>query len=113
LHNLRDFTRIGEIYGEVRAHLKPGGPFLNVDLVNAPSAGVQQRYVGAAAARRQREGAPAANVEAMAPQSRQASSAGPFPADLDRHLAALRAAGFKDVDGFWKDLGRALFGGYA
>jgi SAM-dependent methyltransferase len=36
LHNLRDFTRIGEIYGEVRQRLKPGGVFLNLDLVNAP-----------------------------------------------------------------------------
>ena len=36
LHNLRDFTRIGEIYGEVRRRLKPGGVFLNLDLVNAP-----------------------------------------------------------------------------
>ena len=36
LHNLRDFTRIGEIYGEVRGRLKSGGVFLNLDLVNAP-----------------------------------------------------------------------------
>ena len=38
LHNLRDFTRIGEIYGDVRRRLKPGGVFLNLDLVNAPDA---------------------------------------------------------------------------
>jgi SAM-dependent methyltransferase len=36
LHNLRDFKRIGEIYGEVRGRLKAGGVFLNLDLVNAP-----------------------------------------------------------------------------
>jgi SAM-dependent methyltransferase len=36
LHNLRDFTRIGEIYGEIRRRLRPGGVFLNLDLVNAP-----------------------------------------------------------------------------
>jgi SAM-dependent methyltransferase len=58
LHNLRDFKRIGEIYRDVRTHLKPSGVFLNVDLVNAPT------------------------------------ETGPFPADLDGHLAALRAAGF-------------------
>ena len=36
LHNLRDFKRISEIYGEVRGRLKAGGVFLNLDLVNAP-----------------------------------------------------------------------------
>jgi hypothetical protein len=37
---------------------------------------------------------------------------GPFPANLEQHLAALQAAGFKQVDCFWKDLQRALYGGY-
>jgi hypothetical protein len=27
LHNLRDVTPIREIYGDIRAHLKPGGVF--------------------------------------------------------------------------------------
>src|SRR6266852_5307743 len=77
LHNLRDFTRIGEIYGEVRRRLKPGGVFLNLDLVNAPD------------------------------------GTGPFPAGLDEHLVALRAAGYHDVSCFWTDARLALFGGYA
>lgn len=77
LHNLRDFERIGEIYGEVRGHLKSGGIFLNLDLINAPT------------------------------------ETGPFPAGLDQQLAALRSAGFNDVDCFWQDLRRALVGGYA
>jgi hypothetical protein len=38
--------------------------------------------------------------------------AGPFPANLEQHLAALKAAGFTEVDCFWKDLQRALYGGY-
>jgi tRNA (cmo5U34)-methyltransferase len=77
LHNLRDFTRIGEIYGEVRRRLKSGGVFLNLDLVNAPD------------------------------------GTGPFPAGLDEQLAALRAAGYGNVDCFWKDARLALFGGFA
>ena len=116
LHNLRDFTRIGEIYGEVRGRLKSGGVFLNVDLVNAPTAGLEQRYVSAAAARRQRVGTSGADVEAMVRRGGPSSAegvTGPFPASLDQHLAALSAAGFNDVDCFWKDLRRALFGGYA
>ena len=116
VHNLRDFTRIGQIYGEVRAHLKSGGVFLNLDLINAPTTALQQRYVSVAAARRQREGASGADVETMVRgggRSRAEGATGPFPAGLDQHLTALKAAGFKDVDCFWKELRRALFGGYA
>ena len=116
VHNLRDFTRIGQIYGEVRAHLKSGGVFLNLDLINAPTTALQQRYVSVAAARRQREGASGADVETMVRgggRSRTEGATSPFPASLDQHLAALKAAGFKDVDCFWKELRRALFGGYA
>jgi len=116
LHNLRDLARIGEIYGEVRRHLKPGGVFLNVDLINAPTAELQQRYVGVTAARRQREGASGEDLGAMVRRGARSpaeETTGPFPAGLDQHLAALKAAGFKDVDCFWKELRRALFGGYA
>jgi len=116
LHNLRDFTRIREIYGEVRAHLKAGGIFLNLDLINAPTATLQQRYLGVAARVRQREGASDADVGAMVRGGERLpaeGATGPFPASLDEHLAALNAAGFNDVDCFWKELRRALFGGYA
>jgi tRNA (cmo5U34)-methyltransferase len=116
LHNLRDFRRIGEIYGEIHAHLKSGGVFLNLDLVNAPTAGLQQRYASAGAAGRQRDGASGADVEAMirgGGRSRAQGATGPFPASVDQHLVALRAAGFQDVDCFWKELRLALCGGYA
>jgi tRNA (cmo5U34)-methyltransferase len=116
LHNLRDFKRITEIYGEIRAHMKPGGVFLNLDLLNAPTAALQQHYSGVAAARRQRLGVSPQDVEAMVRRAERPSanaSAGPFPADLDQQLAALKSAGFREVDCFWKDLQRALVGGYA
>jgi tRNA (cmo5U34)-methyltransferase len=116
LHNLRSFARIGEIYREVRARTKPGGVFLNVDLVNAPTPELEQRYGAAAAARRRREEGTRPGVASMAPRAARPptpGTSGPFPADLAQQLAALRAAGFKDVDCFWKDLRRALFGGYA
>ena len=38
---------------------------------------------------------------------------GPFPAGLDEHLVALRAAGYHDVSCFWTDARLALFGGSA
>ncbi len=46
-------------------------------------------------------------------RSSAATTPGPFPADLTQQLTALRAAGFKNVDCFWKDLRHALIGGYA
>jgi tRNA (cmo5U34)-methyltransferase len=116
LHNLRDFARIGAIYRDIREHLKPGGVFLNLDLANAPTPDLQQHYSTVAAARRQREGASREDIAAMmrrAERSPEEVGAGPFPANLDQHLAALKSAGFKEVDCFWKDLQRALFGGYA
>lgn len=115
LHNLRDFRRIGEIYRQIHDHLKPGGVFLNLDLVNTPTPELQRRYTQVGAARRQRIGAPAAGVEALVPGTGQAPedpSRQPFPANLEEQLSALRAAGFVEVDCFWKDLQRALFGGY-
>ena len=116
LHNLRSFPRIGEIYREVRARTMPGGVFLNVALVNAPTPELEQRYGAVMAARHQREAGTRAGVESMAPRAERSltpGTSGPFPADLAQQLAALRSAGFKDVDCFWKDLRRALFGGYA
>lgn len=116
LHNLRDFRRIGEIYGEVRAQLKPGGVFLILDLVNAPTPELEQRYGIVAAARRERAERLRDGVETMvrhveappAPGTR-----GHFPASLDEHLRSLSTAGFTNVDCFWKDLRHALYGGYA
>ncbi len=116
LHNLRDFKRIREIYGEVHEHLNAGGIFLNMDLINAPTAELEQRYVAVTAARREREGLSRQDVEALVrPGGRfpAEGGTGPFPAGLVQHLAALRAAGFKHVDCFWKELRLALLGGYA
>ena len=116
LHNLRDFKRISEIYAEIRQHLKPGGVFLNLDLLNAPTSALQQRYTSVAAARRQRQGGGREDIGAMTRQAHRPpapAGTGPFPANLAQQLAALKAAGFAEVDCFWKDLQRALFGGYA
>src|SRR5215467_3749488 len=115
LHNLRDFKRIGEIYGDICTQLKPGGVFLNLDLVNAPTLALQQHYVRVTVRRRQGEGSSREDVTAMRQQAPQPAAHAPahaFPANLDEQLAALRAAGFIDVDCFWKDLQRALFGRY-
>jgi len=116
LHNLRDFARIGAIYREIRAQLKSGGVFLNEDLINAPTAELKQRYDSVVAARRQRAGVAAGGLPAMvhgAGRPADHATADSFPATLDQHLAAMKAAAFGSVDCFWKDLRRALIGGYA
>jgi cyclopropane fatty-acyl-phospholipid synthase-like methyltransferase len=114
LHNLRDFQRINEIYRDIRAHLKPGGVFLNLDLVNAPTLALQQCYDRVATARSQREEGSGLDQDAMVQRAHPTPApVHAFPASLDEHLAALRAAGFTEVDCFWKDLRRALYGGYA
>ena len=108
LHNLRDFQRICELYRDIRAHLKPGGIFLNLDLVNAPTDALQQHYERVAVARRQRQGEPVHEGDTPGHAPVHA-----FPANLDEHLAALRTAGFSEVDCFWQDMRRAMYGGYA
>src|SRR3989454_7369102 len=75
LHNLRDFKRIRKIYGEICAHLKPGGAFLNADLINAPTAALRQRYDGVAAARRHREGASAEGPAPLVRHGRRSPTA--------------------------------------
>jgi tRNA (cmo5U34)-methyltransferase len=108
LHNLRDFQRVCAIYGDIRTHLKPGGIFLNLDLVNAPTAALQQHYDRVASTRRERQAKPIHEGDTPPHASVHA-----FPANLDEHLAALRTAGFSEVDCFWKDIRQALYGGYA
>jgi SAM-dependent methyltransferase len=115
LHNLRDFQRISAIYRDIRAHLKPGGVFLNLDLVNTPTLTLLQHYGKAIALRRQRAEVGGEGVTAMMQRAQHTPAselAHAFPANLDEHLAALKAAGFSDVDCFWKDLRQALYGGY-
>jgi len=115
LHNLRDFSRISTLYRDIRARLKPGGMFLNLDLVNAPTLGLQQHYGRVTEARRSRDVPSDHRSTAPGHQELQTppqSAAHAFPADLSEHLAALRAAGFLEVDCFWKDLRQALYGGY-
>lgn len=90
------------LYRDIAARLEPGGCFLNLDLVAAPSPQLEARYRAVAAAER---GEPP-----------------PAPADrghhtelqpLAQHLRWLHEAGLTDVDCFWKRLSMALVGGYA
>src|SRR4029450_9573512 len=96
LHNLRDFKRISEIYSDIRTHLKPGGVFLNLDLVNAPTLALQQHYVRVATMQRQREGTSREDVTAMLQQAHQTAEqrqAHASPANAEEPFAARKAVG--------------------
>src|SRR5262249_21015800 len=93
LHNLRNFERISEIYREIREHLRAGGVFLNLDLVNAPTAELHQRYDVVLARRRRRDVAPADDIGAMVPSevlSTVTATIGPFPSTTRRSSAACK-----------------------
>lgn len=105
LHNLEDGPRIAAIYAEITRCLAPGGVFLNLDHLRAGGPRVQAQFAALRGARRPAD-APAALASPAADAPLR------FPADLETHLAWLRAAGFVEVECFWKHLQRALYGGY-
>ena len=82
LHNLRDFKRISEIYSDISTHLKPGGVFLNLDLVNAPTSALQQHYVRVTTLRRQREGPPAKTSPPCSSRRTRRHADRPMPSPL-------------------------------
>ncbi|MFC2071918.1 class I SAM-dependent methyltransferase [Chloroflexota bacterium] len=77
--------RIREIYSEVFGLVKAGGCFLNYDNVTAPGPVLQKIYL-------------------------RGGSQGPRP--ISNQLEWLKQAGFDEVDCFWKDMFRAIFGGF-
>jgi SAM-dependent methyltransferase len=114
-HNLADFGRVREIYREIREHLAPGGVFLSFDRLAPGTSELRRRYADAFVARGRRQNLPAAGMEKRLAR-RERAVHGPDDSllgTLDQHLGALEAAGFRDVDCFWKDLHRTLIGGYA
>jgi tRNA (cmo5U34)-methyltransferase len=114
LHNLGDPQRIAALYGEIARVLAPGGAFLNLDLVSAGGPRIERQFALVRPAPRH---GPIAEVEAAAEAEAASAPAATatrrrFPAGLVAHLEWLRAAGFAEVDCFWKSLHRALYGGY-
>ncbi len=122
MHSQRERRR--NLYREVFAVLKPGGCFLNVDLV-APSTqhlGDRFRYVeirrritrrAQATGRRPSFEEVAAEVDGRRPDGTPAlASRQRGGGDWTDDMLWLREAGFVDVDCFWKELRVCLIGGY-
>jgi cyclopropane fatty-acyl-phospholipid synthase-like methyltransferase len=102
IHHLNR-ERKAQLAVQVMEHLQPGGVLLNLDYVSPPSETLAQRY----------QQAEARFVDPRHDQAGHGHNlAGGHSTDsLDVQLDDLRAAGFVDVDVFWKRLSLALFGG--
>jgi len=101
LHHL-PWERVRALYGAVVQALRPGGLFLNLDIVDAGHPFLADLYE---ALRRQEEREKGLEPEPTPPGHRQ------VPGVL-AHLEWLRSAGFHPVDCLWKRLGMAMVGGW-
>ncbi|SRR5579884_531576 len=124
LHNLRDGPRIAAIYRELAGLLGPGGAFLCLDHVSAGGPRIERQFDALRPTRRHGDEAARAAAAEAAGQAHGQGAAGAtavatadapalrFPGSISAHLDWLRAAGFREVDCFWKHLHGALYGGY-
>jgi tRNA (cmo5U34)-methyltransferase len=92
IHHVVD-TRKRALYGEVFAHLVPGGRFLNLEHVASPTAELHEEFLAA--------------IGKTPEQDDPSNKLAP----LDAQLEWLRAVGFEQVDCHWKWLELALIGG--
>jgi tRNA (cmo5U34)-methyltransferase len=94
------------LYGQIFAKLNPGGCFFNVDTILPVDEDTREWYIDRRRAERERE-------------QRPASDTPPHTVQLHHHfetvpdqLAMLRAAGFAQVDCFYKELRDTIIGGF-
>jgi tRNA (cmo5U34)-methyltransferase len=108
IHHLPD-ARKQTIFREIRQHLKPSGWYLNYDPIRAHDAAIEanwervnDRYDPQAAVKR-------ANRTELE-QARYENHVR-YLIPLEPQMAWLRAAGFVDIDVFWKRLDWVIYGG--
>ena len=98
LHHVHDMEAKTDLYSSIREALAPGGAFLNLDAAITDGAGLSALGFDLWAARMAEHGIAADEARdhfaAWADEDRY------FP--LDEELAALRRAGFAEVECFWR-----------
>lgn len=101
------------LFGVINAHLKPGGRFVNIDVVLAPTEPLEQWYLSLWKAwigeRKKALGMTGVEFDNIIQQYKDAEEN--KPDTLDDQLNALREIGFRDVDCYYKYGIFTVFGG--
>jgi tRNA (cmo5U34)-methyltransferase len=108
VHHLND-GRKQSLFAEIRAHLAPGGWYLNYDPVRAPDPVVEEAWLRAGD-RRDPSAADKRHHRTPEEQFRYENHVR-YMIPLDPQIGFLRAAGFEGVDIFWKELDFVIYGG--
>jgi tRNA (cmo5U34)-methyltransferase len=101
IHHVADEQK-RRVFGWIFERLRPGGWLLNYDYVRAPTPALSELYQRVAADGQHEPSGPPADHH-------QGHHSHTSP--LLGQLALLEAAGFADVDCFWKHLASAIYGG--
>ena len=100
---------IASLYASVHGALNPGGVFFNLDTASPETEFINQAM---RRARRRDENSPPRELRRTPEQIAHDAMHHHRNATLARHLEWLRAAGFTEVECFWKNLTLTLVGGY-
>ncbi|MBI3931759.1 MAG: class I SAM-dependent methyltransferase [Chloroflexi bacterium] len=127
IHNVAEGSqgapeRIREIYNEVFGLVKPGGCFLNYDLITAPGPAVERIYYRERFINEQTRLKAIMGIEKSLQEleqefqerrrGRSTRSSQPGARALMNQLEWLKQAGFDEVDCLWKETRSVIFGGF-
>jgi len=110
IHHMPD-DRKRAIFGEVYAHLRPGGWYVNFDPIRAPDAEKGLEAIWERVNDRYDPQAPHARTHRTAQEQARYENHIRYMIPLQPQLEWLRAAGFTNVDVFWKRLDWVIYGG--
>ena len=108
IHHLPD-ARKRTLFGEIYAHLKPGGWYVNYDPVRAPDPSLDA--VWERVSDRYDPGAQHKRTHRTPQEQARYENHVRYMSPLDPQLGWLREAGFNNVDVYWKRLDWVIYGG--
>ena len=112
LHELGAPQRARSIYQEVFTLLRPGGAFMDVDIVNGADPATHWLYTKGLFDGVETTPDDPAGTRALIAGNYQPRAHYPFPATVDEKRVWLNQSGFVAADCWWKEMGRALVGGF-